>query len=1013
MNPGTHSSANGLIGRADLLRLLATAPRPVLLLDDDGEHQFGYRQRLTPTEPKDSDDVTLYPHHEIPALQTGNFKLPLQMPFVHVIADRQARKPQNQPQNSAQTVAVYDPISEDDAKPPEAARQVNYQDLVPKARLMPALKRYLSSNRTAGLDVPLLVKQIAGQQLPRHLPRRQLKTWHSHWVVVLDFAKRLWPYRQDMHQLAENLLHTCGQSGVSIRIINHGPLQYWTDWVEEQRLRRDGKLPAKHDWCMPPADTPVLLVSDLGLLEGPDSTSHHAWQRFIRQLGKAQTRPLALVPLGAEQLDGGLPSNLILLRWSPDARIHPERALGGGKAVPEGMKDLLAMAAITRRVDPPLLRAMRRLNPKAPLNAGLEGAFWCHADVEAGSAANIRHEAQAKHLAYFAQQLDDYHIRLEQLRYSHHAHLRAVLNHEETLLWGAHAKLDGAEAPAEIHQHLRAADTFMRQLAATLKQPDGLQKGGIWWSVAKDIVQRADNLMGERYRHLFTPLVAAIAEVCGDWRQLPDWVDPADLVEQDKRKTQSCWLVRDPVAGGIVLQPAPPASNQSVLTEPLPVYRGGLRIESSGSSRLLSIQHLPYLICGLQEEALIKMTTSREILTLASIQRPRGAAAWGCDKTGIWLGIPAFNGNDWRWQKADLKISRIKHDNQPYRLSVVPFRDLTRKFESIRDHGLDPGQILRDDQNLSIVDFNLDDYGVLAKLTLMTKADSVEQNFRWIEPGTFWMGSPDDELERQDNEGPRHPVTISRGFWLADTACTQSLWQAVMGDNPSYFKDDPQQPVESVSWDDVQEFLRRLQNLLPGCQVDLPSEAEWEYACRAGTTTPFSFGANITPEQVNYNGNYPYAGGEKGEDRRKTVAVKSLPANPWGLYEMHGNVWEWCKDGQRTYDEQAQTDPLGQLTSDDLPRSVRGGSWDGFARMTRSAYRYASLLGDAGSILGFRFCLRSIEPGLEPGDPAGSPGLATGGSMAAGRIGAKSSESSLISKIGSLFKPGPKPKRRS
>ncbi len=275
-----------------------------------------------------------------------------------------------------------------------------------------------------------------------------------------------------------------------------------------------------------------------------------------------------------------------------------------------------------------------------------------------------------------------------------------------------------------------------------------------------------------------------------------------------------------------------------------------------------------------------------------------------------------------------------------------------------------------------------DAFGLWAEFRRETPGgESVVQNFRWIEPGAFRMGSPDDEPERAGNEGPRHPVTISRGFWLADTACTQALWQAVMGDNPSRFKDDPQQPVESVSWHVVQEFLRRLQDVLPGCQVDLPSEAEWEYACRAGTITPFSFGPQITPQQVHYAGNYPYAGGVKGEYRGKTVAVKSLPANPWGLYEMHGNVWEWCKDGQRTYDEQAQIDPLGPVAEgNDKPRSVRGGSWYYYARWSRSAYRFAFPPGDADDFLGFRFCLRSIEPGQETGVPGGTPGRATGGS---------------------------------
>ena len=273
-----------------------------------------------------------------------------------------------------------------------------------------------------------------------------------------------------------------------------------------------------------------------------------------------------------------------------------------------------------------------------------------------------------------------------------------------------------------------------------------------------------------------------------------------------------------------------------------------------------------------------------------------------------------------------------------------------------------------------------DAFGLWAEFRMETPGgESVVQNFRWIEPGAFWMGSPDEEPQRYADEGPRHPVTISRGFWLADTACTQALWQAVMGDNPSQFKDDPQ-PVETVSWGEVQEFLRRLQSLLPGCQADLPSEAEWEYACRAGTTTPFCFGPQITPQQVNYHGNYPYANGESGEYRQKTVAVKSLPANTWGLYEMHGNVWEWCKDGQRTYDEQAQIDPLGPLTGDELPRSVRGGSWISYAGWSRSAIRSADQPGDASSILGFRFCLRSIQSGQESGLPGGTPGRASGAS---------------------------------
>ena len=237
------------------------------------------------------------------------------------------------------------------------------------------------------------------------------------------------------------------------------------------------------------------------------------------------------------------------------------------------------------------------------------------------------------------------------------------------------------------------------------------------------------------------------------------------------------------------------------------------------------------------------------------------------------------------------------------------------------------------------------------------------QRFRWIEPGLFLMGSPSDEVERWGDEGPQHSVELSRGFWLADTACTQSLWQAAMGDNPSRFTGDDQSPVESVSWDRVQEFLVRVNARWPGVSAELPTEAEWEYACRAGSASAFWFGNNIDPSRVNYDGNYPYADGVKGEYRGRTVPVKSLPPNSWGLYQMHGNVFEWCADGTRRYTDERQVDPRGE--AEELVRVVRGGSWSSLARNARSARRFADPQDFADDRIGFRFCLRSREPGTD------------------------------------------------
>jgi len=268
-----------------------------------------------------------------------------------------------------------------------------------------------------------------------------------------------------------------------------------------------------------------------------------------------------------------------------------------------------------------------------------------------------------------------------------------------------------------------------------------------------------------------------------------------------------------------------------------------------------------------------------------------------------------------------------------------------------------------------------DEFGLWAEFTVSTGYGSATQRLRWIEPGSFRMGSPASEPERWDNEGPRHWVTLTRGFWLADTACPQALWQAVMGTNPSRFQGDPQRPVELVSWHEVQGFLRALEKLLPGCEAALPTEAQWEDACRAGSETPFSFGGNITPEQVNYDGNHPYAGGAKGRNRGETVPVKSLPANAWGLYEMQGNVLEWCADGTRAYDEWAQQDPTGPVSGDEgAHRAVRGGSWIVRARGARSARRGAYLPGERYDVLGFRLSLRSLEPGQVPAPVQGRPG---------------------------------------
>ncbi len=262
-----------------------------------------------------------------------------------------------------------------------------------------------------------------------------------------------------------------------------------------------------------------------------------------------------------------------------------------------------------------------------------------------------------------------------------------------------------------------------------------------------------------------------------------------------------------------------------------------------------------------------------------------------------------------------------------------------------------------------------DEFGIWADCEIR----GVRMRMRWIEPGTFLMGSPEDEAERWDDE-TQHEVTLTRGYWIADTAVTQELWQVVMDKNPSRFK-GPQRPVDSVSWDDAQRLVQTVNCEIPDLELRLPTEAEWEFACRAcraGTTTPFSFGANVTPDDVNYDGNFPYANGPKGRYREHTVGVGSLPPNAWGLFEMHGNVWEWCQDWFGEYGPGRAVDPTGPSRGSE--RVLRGGSWFASAWFCRSAYRSASAPGDRISSIGFRLARGQGQsgPGREP-DPATGP----------------------------------------
>ncbi|VEP18449.1 Serine/threonine protein kinase [Hyella patelloides LEGE 07179] len=252
-----------------------------------------------------------------------------------------------------------------------------------------------------------------------------------------------------------------------------------------------------------------------------------------------------------------------------------------------------------------------------------------------------------------------------------------------------------------------------------------------------------------------------------------------------------------------------------------------------------------------------------------------------------------------------------------------------------------------------------------AKYTTFDLGQEVTIDLVGIPSGQFIMGSPENEAERGDNESPQHPVKV-RPFLIGKYPVTQAQWSAIMKQNPSRFTENSDLPVEKVSWFDCVEFCQKLSDRV-GREIRLPTEAEWEYACRGKLKTPFHFGSTITTELANYNGEFTYGMGEEGENRNQTTKVGSFSPNSFGLYDLHGNVAEWCQD---TWHDSYQGAPnngsswqensdlaVGEARCDRNPRVLRGGSWLHLPGCCRSAYRLKAEPNSKSDAFGFRIAM--------------------------------------------------------
>ncbi|WP_236848843.1 formylglycine-generating enzyme family protein [Candidatus Thiodictyon syntrophicum] len=787
--------------------------------------------------------------------------------------------------------------------------------LVPRPRQGRFLRRHLATARPGtGLDLERLCRDLAALRLPPHLPRRPCPRWPARVDLVLDLTLSLRPYWDDFWQLQDGLRRLLG-----------GRLHLWHSRGGDPRdlvSARDGRPGGP-----PPGAGALVVLSDAGLYS-PGSGRHRRWQDLGRRRPAAPgAGALLIAPVPPRLAAPGLVPGFRLVPWDRGAPLHPLRpGAAPGSAAPSAPDPaaerataaLLAALAAASRVEPALLRALRLGLRDLGTDVGSEYAVWNHPQVRANLlACALAAEHRAAAADDFGRLPDAVRPRIIALR-------RAYNRHQSPLIQAEEALADGPLAPPA---DLAAARNLVWRLAATLERGSDAVRGGELAGYVVHLAARRPELLDQN-RELAAAWVLARREDLrrGTLHEFPRGLDLDTLGRLLAERGASPPAVLGQLGDALGLFPAGPSQPACPLAE-FAAGAADWQVETliggqTGSPRVLRLgESLP-----LDPATRYRLTIGRRRLELASVRRPAWAAGLGRDRAGLFAEL------------ADGRRQTLER----------------------------PGWALR---------HGIDQAGWWAEFAV----GPVVQRMRWVPPGEFLMGSPADEPERfgtGDWAETQHPVVLSQGYWLADTACTQALWEAVLGENPSQFK-GAERPVEQVSWDDVTgRFLPALNARVPGLEAVLPTEAQWECACRAGTRTPFSFGSNITTDQVNYDGNYPYAGGAKGEYRNQTVEVKALPANDWGLYQLHGNVWEWCADWVGDYPGEAVVDPPGP--PEGRERVLRGGSWINHARYCRSAARR-----------GFEPAYRSVYFGLRLSRgssprPAGG-GVGVAGVVAGGR----------------------------
>jgi hypothetical protein len=929
------------VGRADLLRFLAAESDPALRAA--AAKMLGLPPlpaSLFATAKLASDEQ---PGLAKPQLKATTYRVPLRCPEMLVARHIEGIKDNSSNSNTASGQPVIAPWSESDAAEVEAMLNwpgLPQPPLVPLAsfeRRINTVQRALKLPAGSEVNMPELVRRVSLARFPWPLPMRQVQQQAERLVVLIDWSAPLRCFAQDFEDIALALATSHGHHHTDIWYLPNGSLGERVPFWEGQIS------------CKPSPQTVVVALSDFG---AGRAASAARWLKALRRLRRESGRVMAIALFALQDVP-------VETRRTVTVVPLMNSLVPSSTPRSEQLSLLLAALSPALTVEPHLLRAMRLelLPQSSPL---LEREVWQHADL-AGDLPFRQWlpNRQRARLEELSQRTPAVLTVVDGVLRQQHGHRQAAQRDEETMLLGS--LMFGADQAThraehvEWQQRFETAQAACARVAKHLLSLEGGHESGYTPPRADAGYSAASSAHGRLLRmpialrkaeqagagHLFAASRASLLASQHIDVDLPEGVDAsvwnallpgqtstASTTVEVRQQGQSVWL-------GAAL-PSSSLPKTGALLWGTAIVGSQLEIEINGRRKLVSFsaEKLPMQLVSWRGQASpsIKCKWHGGGFEVVGSTRPSWARGWRQDDDGLHVSFvtPWGSAEEMPWPA-----------EQGLRTSIeAPDTKLPHAFGG-------------------------DQYGLFFLLNIK----GVEQTFRYIEPGSFQMGSVDSD---QNDERPVHQVTLTQGYWLADTPCTQALWLAVMGGkNPSRFSDQddsPQRPVEQVSWDTVQAFLDRLQLLLPNaCKAALPTEAEWEYAARAGTQTAYCWGNDAETAKANM-----------GASRKGTTPVKTYDANDWGLFDVHGNVWEWCADAKRTYRDDVEINPSGGSEGD--LRVVRGGSWVLSAGFARSAYRAVNLRTIDWSSSGFRLALRSPSPnggavvlaGQRPASAAGS-----------------------------------------